>query len=230
MSSMLAPGLQYPLRDRSARDSLAVCIGLVLVALLLARVGLALWPAWLAAVPLLALVLPGSFFAGYLGRVLLPNERGTTEAIEWTGRDLRVGVTLLVVGAVYLSPAAVALFGTAFVLLGGRGAGSLLTIAPTIALVLTVMCAYVLPAALATGVHDGLRAALSRAAFQGLASGSYFFAWTVGTTLVVVGWSVLGAVQEATPAAILGAVCFAYTHVVAARLYGEGLTRSRWEA
>lgn len=230
MSSMIAPVFQYPLRDRSARDGLAVCIGLVLLTLLLARVGLALWPDWLAAVPLVLLVLPGSFFAGYLGRVLLSSERGTPVVVDWSGKDIRVGAKLLVVGAVYLSPAMLALFGTAFVLLGGGGAGSLLIIAPTIALVLTVMCAYVLPAALATGVENGLRAAFKRSAFQGLAGGSYFFAWTVGTTLVVVGWSVLGAVQEATPAALLGAVCFAYTHMVAVRLYGEGLARSRWEA
>jgi hypothetical protein len=180
------------------------------------------------AVPAGLVVLPGSLFAGYLGGVLRADPSRTgAPGFRWSPDTLRVGLRLLVVASVYLLPAVVALFGTAFVLI--RGGGSLLTIAPTVALLVTVASVYVLPAALSAAAHRGVRAGFSRRSLSGLASGSYFFAWTVATSLVVTAWSALATAGVATVAAILGAVGLSYAHVVAARLLGEGLFRSPWE-
>jgi hypothetical protein len=224
---MLGESFRYPLRDGDGRDAVAVCSGLVLAALLLVRLAAALWPSPLAALPGLLVVLPAALFAGYVGGVLVA-DAGTSAArgFSWSRRTLRVGLRLVVVAVGYLLPAAVALAVTAFVLIGGGG-GPLLTVAPTVALLVTVAAVYVLPAALATGTRR-LRAAFSRSSLGGLASGSYFFAWTVATSLVVSVWSLLAAVASATPAAVVLAVVFAYVHVVAARILHEGLERSPW--
>lgn len=225
---MIADALRYPVADGTARDAVAVCTGLVVVALLLVRVGRALWPS-LAAVPVVVLVLvPASLFVGYLGRILRTVGDDGAPAFDWSPRTVRVGARLLAVAGVYLLPALVALLGAAFVLLN-PSSGALLTMVPTFALVVTVASLYVLPAALSASVHGGLRAGLSRSSLGGLASGSYFFAWTVGTALVVGAWSVVTAARTATLGALVGAVVFACGHVAAARLVREGLTRSRWE-
>jgi hypothetical protein len=225
---VLGEAFRYPLADATARDAFAAGTGAVLVALILVRVGAALWPSPLAVVPAAAVVVPASLFVGYLGRVLRAAPTDDPAAFDWSVAALRGGVGLLAVAAVYLLPALVAVVATAFVVLEAGG-GSLLTVAPTVALLVTVAAVYVLPAALAASTHGGVRAGLSRASLRGLASGSYFFAWTVATSLVVVAWSALTATRAATIAAVLGVVGFVYAHVVAARLLGEGLARSPWE-
>jgi hypothetical protein len=225
---MLAESFRYPLRARTARDAVAVCTGLVLVALLLLRAARALWPDPLALVPALLALVPTVLFAGYLGRVLAAEPRSSATAFSWSAANLRTGARVVAVAAVYLLPAVLALALTAFVLLSGGG-GMLLTLAPTLALLVTVVALYTLPAAVAAAGRNGLRSGFRRASLGGLASGSYFFAWTVATSLVVSVWSLLTAVATATPAAILLAIVFAYAHVVVARLVGEGLDRSRWQ-
>ncbi|AUV82129.1 hypothetical protein C2R22_11120 [Salinigranum rubrum] len=224
---MLADSFRYPLRDGDARDATATCTGLVLVALLLLRAARALWPDLLALFPIVFALVPTVLFAGYLGRVVDTGGRPSSTPFSWSMRSVRLGVRVVVVAAVYLFPAALALALTAFVVLGGGG--MLLTLAPTLALLVTVAACYLLPAAVAAAGRNGLRSGFRRASLGGLASGSYFFAWTVGTSLVVSTWSLLTAVRLATPAAVALSVVFAYVHVVAARLVGEGLDRSRWE-
>jgi hypothetical protein len=225
---MLVEAFRYPLGDRTARDAFVASTGLVILGLVLLRVGAALWPDVLAVVPVAAVVVPASLFAGYLGRVLRADpSRASAPSFVWSRQTLRVGVRVLAVVGAYLVPAGVALLLTAFVLLSG-GSGALLTLAPTGALLLTVVSSYLLPAAVAAAVRHGLRAGFSRSRFAGLASGSYFFAWTVAVSVVVVVWSVLAAVREATPLALASATLFAYGHVVAARLLGDGLARSPW--
>ena len=226
---MLADAFRYPLRDGTARDAVAICTGLVIVVLLLFRVARALWPTLLVVVPALLAVVPAALFVGYLGSLLAPDPTAAVgshpAAPSWSVETFTNGLRMLVVAGGYLAPAAVAVFLTAFVLLEGGG-GALLTIAPTVALLATVVSLYVLPAALTAAVVRGLRAGFSRASLGGLASGSYFFAWTVATSLVVSAWSLLAAVATATPAALVLAVVLAYVHVVAARLLSSGIRRS----
>jgi hypothetical protein len=227
---MLGEALRAPLRDRAARDACAVCVGLVLAVLLLVRAGRALWPDAVAVVPAALVVVPGATLAGYLGDVLRTSpDDGGTPPFRWSRDTLRVGLRALAVGGVLLVPAAAAVLGTAFVVVRGT-AGPLLTVAATAALLATVASVYLLPAAVATAVEHGVRAGLRRSAVGGLASGSYFFAWTVAASLVVVAWSALAAVGPGTLAGVLGAVVVAYAHVVAARLLADGLARSRWAA
>jgi hypothetical protein len=224
---MLAESFRYPLHDRDARDAVAICSGLVLVTLLLLRAARALWPDLLALVPAALAVGPTVLFAGYLGRVLGGDSATGTVAFSWSARSVRLGVRVVVVAAVYLLPAVAALALTAFVVL--NGGGMLLTLGPTIALLVTVAACYVLPAAVAAAGRNGLRSGFRQSSLDGLASGSYFFAWTVATALVVSAWSLLTAAQSATPAAVALVVVFAYAHVVGARLVRDGLERSRWE-
>lgn len=229
---MLAAALRYPVAARGGRDALAVCTGLVVAALLLVRVARALWPAWTALVPAALVAAPALLFAGYVGTVL--RDGGNSDEpprFRWSAGTLLGGLRLLVVAAGYLLPPVAVLLGTVFVLLEGgvAVAGSpLLAIAPTAALLVLVAFAYVLPAALATGLRGGVRAALSRDALGGLASGSYFFAWAASVSVVVVAWGVLGAAGPGSPAALLGAAAVAYGHLVAARILAEGLERSGW--
>jgi hypothetical protein len=222
---MLADALRYPLGSPTGRDAVAVCTGLVLAVLLSLRLARALWPAPLAAVPGLFALIPAALFAGYLGGVLTADIPSASPPSPVSAATFRSGLRLLVVAAGYLLPAAVAVVLTALVLLRGGG-GAVLTIAPTVALLATVASLYVLPAALAAGATGGLRAAFSRASLGGLASGSYFFAWTVAVALVVSAWSLLAAATTATPAAVVLVVVLAYVHVAAARLLAQGLARS----
>jgi len=229
---VLAAALRYPVAARGGRDALAVCTGLVVAALLLARVARSLWPAWTAVAPAALVPVPVLLFAGHVGAVL--HDGGDSDdppRFDWSGGTLLDGLELLAIAAGYLLPPVAVLLGTVFVLLegGAAAAGSpLLAVAPTVALLVFVAFAYVLPAALATGLHAGVRAAFSRDALGGLASGSYFFAWAASVSVVVVAWGVLGAAGPGSPAALLGAAAVAYGHLVAARLLAAGLERSGW--
>lgn len=229
---MLAAALRYPLAAGSGRDALAACTGLVVAALLLVRVVRALWPAWIALVPAALAAVPTLLFAGHLEAVLGAGIEGDgPPRFRWSATTLRTGFGFLVVGAAYLLPPVAVLLATVFVLLGTEitPAGSpLLAVAPTAALLVLVAFAYLLPAALSTGLRCGVRAALSRDALGGLASGSYFFAWAASVSVVVVAWGALSAAGTGSPAALVGAALVAYGHLVAARLLAEGLERSEW--
>jgi len=231
---VLAAALRYPVDTRAGRDALAVCTGLVVAALLLARVARALWPAWTALAPAGLVAVPVLAFAGYLGTVLRDGTGTGDEGpprFRWSGGTLLDGLRLLVIAVAYLLPPGAVLLGTVFVLLDGgiAPAGSpLLALAPTVALLVLVAFAYLLPAALATGLDGGVRDALSRDALAGLATGSYFFAWAASVSVVVVAWGVLGAAGPGSPAALAGTVVVAYGHLVAARLLAAGLERSGW--
>jgi hypothetical protein len=228
---MLAAAFRYPLATSGGRDALAICTGLIVASLLLARVARALWPAWSALVPAALVVVPVLPLAGYLGTVLRDGLDGDVPPrFRWSGTVLRTGLRLLAVAAVYLLPPAAVLLGAVYLLLetGGTSAGEpLFVVAPTVALLVLVAFVYALPAALAAAVRHGVRAGLSREALGGLASGSYFFAWTVSVPVVVLAWGVLGAAGPGSPAALLGAALVAYGHLVVARLLADGLERSR---
>lgn len=229
---MLPTALRYPLQTPDGRDAFAICTGLVIVTLLLIRVATGLWPAWVAVVPGALSVGPVILVAGYLGSILSnDSDEPTPPPFQWSVTTLQAGVRTLVVGGAYLLPPVVILFGTVFVLLeaGGSPAGSpLLAVAPTIALFALIGFTYVLPAAVVAGLQRGVRAGLSRDAIGGLVSGGYFFAWTVAASVLVVAWSVIGAVGVRSPLAVIGAVMGTYGTLVAAKLLADGLQRSRW--
>lgn len=225
---MLVEAVRAPVADGGSRDALAVCTGLVVAGLIGVRFVRSLWPEVLVALPAVAALALATLFVGHLGRVLSPDDsRTAVPSFEWSRETVARGGRLLLVTAVYLLPALVAVVGAAFVLLGGGG-GGLLTMVPTVALLVTVAALYVLPAALAATVAEGVRAGLKRSSLAGLASGSYFFAWTVGVSTIVASWSLLTAARTATLGALAGAVVFAYGHLVAATVLREGLARSRW--
>lgn len=233
---MLVAALRYPLATRAGRDGVAICSGLVVTVLLLVRAALALWPAWVALLPASLIAVPTVLFAGYLGSFLEDvggdGRDDTPPRFTWSRTAVRRGGRVLAVGGVYLLPAVAALLGTVFVLLetgASPGSGPLVAIAPTVALFVLVGFAYFVPAALATGVHGGVRAGLSRTALDGLASAGYFYAWTASAAVLVVSWSLLGTVGLRSPVALVGAALGAYGTVVAVRLLAQGLARSRWD-
>lgn len=226
---MLAAAFRYPLAGQEGRDALAVCTALVLAGLLALRVARAVWPAPLALAAAALAVLPALAFAGYLGDVLRdwPEER--PPRFRWTAGTLLVGARLLAVGGAYLAAPAAVLLGSVALLVGASGGPApLVAVAPTLALLALVAVGYLLPAALSAAVAEGLRAGLSREALGGLASGSYFVAWTVAAATVVVAWGLLWTAGVTSPLAVPGALLVAYGHLAAARLVAEGLARSRW--
>lgn len=224
---MLSEALRAPLADRRARDGLAIGVGLVLLALVLVRVARGLWPDPLSAVPVVLLAVPVLLFGGHLGAVLGAHARESAPPpFEWSTDRLRIGARVVAVAVAYLLPPVVVAVGTVAAVLGGDGTGPLAAVAPTVALLAGVAVAYLLPAALAAAVRDGVRAGLSPQRLGGTASGAYFVAWAGAATMVVLAWGALAATERATPAAVLAAGGFAYAHLVAARLVGTGLARS----
>lgn len=230
---MLSAALRYPLATPAGRDAFAVCTGLVVGSLLLARVAVELWPAWVALLPAVLTIGPVVLFAGYLGAVLGDDvERSDPPSFRWSLATVRAGVRALLVGAAYLLPPIAVIIGTVYVLLetgASPGASPLVAIAPTVALFVLIGFTYVLPAAVAAGLNAGIGAGLSRDAIGGLGNGAYFFAWTVAIAVLVVAWSVVGAVGIRSPLAVLGAIAGVYGTLVATRLVAAGLGRSRWE-
>jgi len=147
----------------------------------------------------------------------------TTDTVRLAGR-------LLGVATVYLLPAAITVVAAGYVVASGTvpdalGGVTLATLA-TAALLVTVVCGYLFPAAAVVSVRDGLRAGLRRDALRGTASSTYFLAWVGATVLVVVAWSALAATATRSVAALLVLGWCAYAHVAAAALIAESVDRT----
>lgn len=143
---------------------------------------------------------------------------------------MRLAGRLLGVATVYLLPAAITVVAAGYVVASGTvpdalGGVTLATLA-TAALLVTVVCGYLFPAAAVVSVRDGLRAGLRRDALRGTASSTYFLAWVGATVLVVVAWSALAATATRSVAALLVLGWCAYAHVAAAALIAESVDRT----
>jgi hypothetical protein len=218
--------LRYPLADRTRLDGTAKCLAALLFSGVLLRFAARLWPDWALVAPLLLAVAPLLAFLGLLGGVLAGGgfpPLATTDTVRLAGR-------LLGVATVYLLPAAITVVAAGYVVASGTvpdalGGVTLATLA-TAALLVTVVCGYLFPAAAVVSVRDGLRAGLRRDALRGTASSTYFLAWVGATVLVVVAWSALAATATRSVAALLVLGWCAYAHVAAAALIAESVDRT----
>lgn len=229
---MLRDALAFPLRERRGRDALAACLVLVLAAVLVLRVARALWPAaWALAVGALVVV-PGVLFCGQVVAVLRASaDRTEPPGVVAAMRGV-AGVRAAGLAVAYLSiPVAVLTVTVAGVrgLSDVSGPGSLMVLAgSTASLLLAVSFAYVLPAAQVAAARDGVRAGVAVRSLRGtLSGGAYFAAWVAGATLAVLGWGALASAAFAGGVAVVVASAwFAYVHLVAASLLGEGVART----
>ncbi|ELK51522.1 hypothetical protein G3A49_02735 [Haloferax volcanii] len=226
MSDVFVDALRYPFADRARVDGTATCLVALLVGGTLLRLAARLWPDLTFLAPALAAVVPLVVFLGLVGGVLAGDgfpPLATTETLRLAGRV--VGVA-----AVYLLPAAVTVVAVGYVTATGSIpavlTGVTTAMLATVALLVTVVCAYLFPAATAVSVHEGLRAGLRRDALRGAASGTYFFAWVGAAVLVVLAWSALAATISRSVAALLALGWCAYAHVAAAALVAEGVGRT----
>ncbi|MFB6250092.1 MAG: DUF4013 domain-containing protein [Halobellus sp.] len=227
---MFFEALRYPVSDRSRLDGTAKCLLALLLAGALLRAAARLWPDWAALVPLLLVITPILVFLGFISDVLSGNgfpDMPTRETLRRATRLLGVSIGYLLVPVLTIVAVGyVTGSGTVPAVVGGITTAAL----ATTALIITIVCAYLLPAAAVTGVEDGLRAGLQREAFRGTASSAYFLAWVGATVLVVFSWSVLATTATRSVAALVALAWFAYAHVAAAALVAEGVERSRyWE-
>jgi hypothetical protein len=225
---MFLDALRYPFADRTRLDGTAKCLAALLLGGASLRAAVQLWPDWALLVPLLFAVGMLTAFLGLVGGVLA----GDGFPRVATATTARLAGRLLGVGAVYLLPATLTVAGVSYVVARGTVPGALggVTIAmlSTVALLVTVACAYLFPAAAAVSVRDGLRAGLRRDALRGTASSSYFLAWVGATVLVVVAWTALAATAARSVAALLVLGWAAYAHVAAAALLAECVDRTRY--
>jgi len=218
--------LRYPLGGRRRLDGTLQCLASVLLAGGLLRLAEALWPAWAAVVLAAAAAGPIVVFAGLVGGVLADD--GFPHPL--TRRTARLGGRVLAVTGAYLLVPGLTILGVGYVTGVGAaavGGGTVATLA-TVALLLTVVCGYLLPAAAVVAVEKGVRSGLRRTAFRGTASGVYFLSWVGATVLVVLAWSLLAATPPRSVAALLGVCAFAYAHVAAAALVARGVRRTRY--
>jgi len=222
--------LRYPVADRSRLDGTAKCLLALLLAAALLRAAARLWPDWAALAPLALVVIPVFGFLGFISGVL----SGEGFPHLPTGETVRRAARLFGVAVGYLFVPALTIVAVGYVTGSGAipaviGGITTATLA-TVALLITVVCAYLLPAAAVRGVEDGLRAGLQREALRGTASSAYFLSWVGATVLVVLSWSVLATTATRSLAALAALVWFAYAHVAAAALVAEGVERGRyWE-
>ena len=223
---MFREALGYPLRNRQRRNGTLQCLAALLIAGGLLRVAGALWPDWAAVVPAALAAGPTLIFAGLVGGVLA--EDGFPRPL--TRRTARLGGRLLGVTVVYLFVPAVTIAGVGYITGVGAAAVGSVTVATlaTVALLLTVVCGYLLPAAAVVAVEEGLRSGLRRAAFRGTASSVYFLSWVGAAVLVVVAWSLLAATTPRSVAAPLGVCWLVYAHVAAAALVADGVRRTQY--
>lgn len=233
MIGLLATACRYPLATRAARDGLAAAWGLVLTTLVLVRVSRAVGPTLLALGPLALAAVPAVLFAGQVGATLRTSAAGAPEPprIAWSAPPVRTGAAVVVVAVAYLVGPTAVLLGTVVTLreaaaAGGAGGRAGVAVLGTTALLVALGLAYALPAGLAVAARDGVRAGLRAWALPGLRSGAYFAAWAGASVLVVLAWGGLAATGPGSPAAVLAAATFAYAHLAAARLAGEGLARA----
>ncbi len=225
---MFSTAVRYPLSSPATRDSLAAGSALVLAALVLVRVGRALWPDALALPAFALAAVPAVLFAGLVGQILDP-EGEEMPRLGVRSVPVRSGLALLVATGVYLVGPVAVLLVTVVGLQGAVGegiGGAAVAVAGTSAMVLALGMAYALPAALAATTSDGLRAGLAVRSLPGLRSGAYFAAWAGASVLALLGWAGLGAGGSGTALAAVGAVWFAYAHLAAARLVREGVARA----
>ena len=225
---MFLEALRYPFADRTRLDGTATCLAALLLAGALLRIAASLWPDWALLAPLLLAVGPLAAFLGLVGGVLA----GDGFPAVATGTTARLAGRLSGAAAVYLSPAVVTVVGVGYVVAAGRVPSALsgvgLATLSTVALLVTVVCAYLFPSAAAVSVREGLRAGLRREALAGTASSSYFLAWVGATVLVVVAWTALAATATRSVAALLALTWGAYAHVAAAALLAEGVGRTKY--
>ncbi|WP_128904072.1 hypothetical protein [Halorubrum amylolyticum] len=225
---MFLDALRYPLADRRRLDGTAKCLAALLICGALVRFAARLSPDWSLVAPLVLAVGPLLAWLGLLGGVLAGDgfpSLATTATARLAGR-------LLGVAAVYLLPAAVTVVAAGYVVASGTipdalGGVTLATLA-TIALLVTIVCGYLFPAAAVVSVRNGLCAGLGRDALRGTASSTYFLAWVGATVLVVVAWSALAATAARSVAALLALGWCAYAHVAAAALLAEGVDRTAY--
>lgn len=225
--------LRYPFQDGVARDASTYATAAVLASFVLARFATGLWPSWTAVLPGLLAAVPASLFVGHLAVVLRDTASGTTEPTEFLSTAARLGLAVrvfAVVAAYLLVPGAIVagggyLIASETVPVGA--VGLVASIVATVALLVVVTFTYLVPGAVAVGVQNGVRDALRRSAVRGLASGSYFVAWTGSAVLLVLGWGAVSFTGSGTIGGILAVVWLSYTHLAAARLLGLGLARVR---
>jgi hypothetical protein len=225
---MFSAAVRYPLSSPATRDSLAAGSALVLAALVLVRVGRALWPDALALPAFVLAAVPAVLFAGLVGRVIDPGDDGPPRLGLGTV-PFRSGIAVLVATVVYLVGPVAVLLVTVVGLQGAadEGIGQVaVAVAGTSAMILTLGMGYALPAALAVTSREGLRSGLAVRSLPGLRSGAYFAAWAGASVLALLGWAGLGVGGRGTALAALGAVWFAYAHLAAARLVREGMVRA----
>lgn len=225
---MFIDALRYPFADRTRLDGTAKCLAALLFCGTLVRFAARLWPDWSLVGPLVVAVAPLFAWLGLLGGVLAG--RGFPRVRRRA--TLRLAARVAGVAVVYLLPAVVTVVGAGYVVASGSvpnalGGVTLATLA-TAALLVTVACGYLFPAAAVVSVRDGLRAGLSRDALRGTASSTYFLAWVGATVLVVVAWSALAATATRSVAALLALSWCAYAHVAAAALLADGVDRTAY--
>jgi hypothetical protein len=227
VGELFVDALRYPIRDRTRLDGTAKCLVSVLVVGVLARVAGSLWPDLAFLVPAALALVPIVTFFGLLAGVLA----GEGFPALLARSSARLAGRLLGVTVAYLLPPAVAVVAVGYVTgtgvvpaaIGGVTAATL----ATVALLVTVVCGYLFPAAAVVAVDEGLRAGLRREALRGTSRGAYFLAWVGATVLVVLAWSVLATTAARSLAALAGLCLFTYAHVAAAALVAEGVGRTR---
>lgn len=224
---MFVDALKYPIRDRQHLNGTLTCLVALLLVGALARIAGALWPNVVFVVPAAVALLPAAAFFALLAGVLAGE--GVPDLLARS--SARLAGRLLGVTAAYLLPPAVVVAAVGFVT--GTGVvpvaveGPTVATLATVALLVTVVCGYLLPAAAAVAVEKGLRAGLRRDALRGTARGAYFLAWVGAAVLVVLAWSVVATTATRSLAALVGLCWFAYAHVAAAALVAEGVGRTR---
>ncbi|WP_435184908.1 hypothetical protein [Halobellus sp. EA9] len=228
MTELFVDALRYPVRDRTRLDGTAICLVAVLLAGALLRVAGALWPDWAFAAPALLAVVPVLAFLGLVGGVLAGE--GFPELLS--PATATVAGRLLGVAVVYLVPPALAVAAVGYVAATGAIpaviSGVTTATLATVALLVVVVCSYLLPAAAVAAVREGLRAGLRREALAGTASGAYFLAWVGAAVLVVISWSLVATTASRSAAALVALCVFAYAHVAAAALVAEGVDRANY--
>lgn len=246
---VLGDAFRYPLRGSATREASAYAIGALLAAAVLFRFAAGLWPSWTALLPIGLATVPAVLFVGHLAAILrntaatsnggasaestaeTTSSNDATTLFRLTGSRVRLGVRALAVSSIYLFFPGVLLAVGGYLIASGTipdgAVGLVASIVATVALLVVVSFAYLLPGAVAVSARHGVRHAFRRSALRGLTSGSYFVAWTGAIVLAVLGW---GAVSLTTPGTIGGFVAvvwFTYTHLTGARLLGCGLAGIR---